>query len=251
MQSTVRWLTKMLSLGQQHQLTPGNLFEIQILGSHTRPTKLEALREGAHQSVSPQILWHTQKFVNHWSGEHQASTSLIFKVFSWSHFSHQLSSHFSFIFRKKKKKTSRIDSYLGYAILIIIMLILLPLIINIIIIVHTYIKELVTYPEEKEWQPTPVFLSEESCGQRSLAAYCAWGHKSCTWLRDQTNQPTEAMFGTYLYLKSICGLSEFQLSLGAWKPELPNDISSPDIDLKLQKLLIFKSPLRWPTDNST
>ena len=40
---------KMRSLGQQHQLTPGNLFEIQILGSHTRPTKLETLREGAHQ----------------------------------------------------------------------------------------------------------------------------------------------------------------------------------------------------------
>ena len=164
----------MRSLGQQQQVTPGNLFEIQIVGSHTRHTKLKTLREGAHQSGSPQTLWHTQKFVNHWSGEHQASTSLIFKVFSWSHFSHRLSSHFSFIFRKKKK-TSRIDSYLGYAILIIVMLILFPLIINIIIIVHTYIKELITYPEEKEWQPTPVFLPEESCGQRSLVGCRLWG----------------------------------------------------------------------------
>ena len=27
------------------------------------------------------------------------------------------------------------------------------------------------------WQPTPVFLSGESQGQRSLAGYSPWGHK--------------------------------------------------------------------------
>ena len=29
----------------------------------------------------------------------------------------------------------------------------------------------------REWQPTPVFLSGESHGQRSLAGYNPWGHK--------------------------------------------------------------------------
>ena len=27
------------------------------------------------------------------------------------------------------------------------------------------------------WQPTPVFLPEESHGQKSLAGYIPWGHK--------------------------------------------------------------------------
>ena len=32
-------------------------------------------------------------------------------------------------------------------------------------------------PLKKEWQPTPVFLSGESHGQRGLAGYSPWGHK--------------------------------------------------------------------------
>ena len=28
----------------------------------------------------------------------------------------------------------------------------------------------------RKWQPTPVFLSRESCGQRSLVGCCKWGH---------------------------------------------------------------------------
>ena len=30
----------------------------------------------------------------------------------------------------------------------------------------------------RTWQPTPVFLPGESYGQRSLAGYSSWGHKS-------------------------------------------------------------------------
>ena len=29
----------------------------------------------------------------------------------------------------------------------------------------------------RKWQPTPVFLPEESQGQRSLVGYSPWGHK--------------------------------------------------------------------------
>ena len=33
-------------------------------------------------------------------------------------------------------------------------------------------------PLEKKWQHTPVFLPRKSHGQRSLAGYSPWGHKS-------------------------------------------------------------------------
>ena len=32
-------------------------------------------------------------------------------------------------------------------------------------------------PWRRKWLPTPVFLSRESHGQRSLASYSPWGHK--------------------------------------------------------------------------
>ena len=38
----------------------------------------------------------------------------------------------------------------------------------------------------RKWQPTPVFLPGESHGQRSLAGYIPWGHKSRKRLSDKT-----------------------------------------------------------------
>ena len=32
-------------------------------------------------------------------------------------------------------------------------------------------------PWRREWQPTPVFLPEESHGQKNLVGYSPWGHK--------------------------------------------------------------------------
>ena len=32
-------------------------------------------------------------------------------------------------------------------------------------------------PWRRTWQPTPIFLSRESHGQRTLAGYSLWGHK--------------------------------------------------------------------------
>ena len=32
-------------------------------------------------------------------------------------------------------------------------------------------------PWRKKWEPTPVFLPREFCGQRRLAGYSPWGHK--------------------------------------------------------------------------
>ena len=39
-------------------------------------------------------------------------------------------------------------------------------------------------PLDKEMATTPVFLPGESHGQRSLAGYNPWGHKSWTGLSD-------------------------------------------------------------------
>ena len=39
-------------------------------------------------------------------------------------------------------------------------------------------------PWKRAWQPTPGFLPGESHGQRSLAGYSLWGHKSRTQLSD-------------------------------------------------------------------
>ena len=41
----------------------------------------------------------------------------------------------------------------------------------------TSILRLGRYPGEREWPPTPVFLSGEFHGQRSLVNYSQWGHK--------------------------------------------------------------------------
>ena len=39
-------------------------------------------------------------------------------------------------------------------------------------------------PRRRKWQPTPVFLPGESHGQKILAGYSPWGHKSWTQLND-------------------------------------------------------------------
>ena len=39
-------------------------------------------------------------------------------------------------------------------------------------------------PLENKWQPSPIFLPGKSHGQRSLAGYCLWGHKSQTQQSD-------------------------------------------------------------------
>ena len=37
-------------------------------------------------------------------------------------------------------------------------------------------------PWRRKWHPTPIFLSGEFLGQRSLASYSPWGHKESVWL---------------------------------------------------------------------
>ena len=44
-------------------------------------------------------------------------------------------------------------------------------------------------PWSREWQPTPVFLSAKSHGQRSLARCSSWGCKRFRRLRDRLSLP--------------------------------------------------------------
>ena len=48
-------------------------------------------------------------------------------------------------------------------------------------------------PRRRKWQPTPVFLPGKSYGQRSLAGYSPWGHKSQTQLSDSTKTTSKIM----------------------------------------------------------
>ena len=55
----------------------------------------------------------------------------------------------------------------------------------------TSVRDWIVYPPNSfieiftpKWQPTPVFLSGESHGQRSLAGYSPWGSKNRTRLSD-------------------------------------------------------------------
>ena len=56
-------------------------------------------------------------------------------------------------------------------------------------------------PREGKWQPTPVFLSGESQGQRSLASYSPWGGKSWTRLSDLTTTTNLAEGSSLGFLK--------------------------------------------------
>ena len=47
--------------------------------------------------------------------------------------------------------------------------------------VYPWVKKI---PWRRKWQPSPVFLSGKSHGQRSLTGYSLWGHKSWTLLSD-------------------------------------------------------------------
>ena len=53
-------------------------------------------------------------------------------------------------------------------------------------------------PWRRKWQPTPIFLPGESHRQRSLAGYSLWGHKSQTWLSDQTT--TTSIYTNNIYI---------------------------------------------------
>ena len=40
------------------------------------------------------------------------------------------------------------------------------------------------YPWRRTWQPTPIFLPGESCGQRSLVGYSPWSLKELNMIED-------------------------------------------------------------------
>ena len=74
----------------------------------------------------------------------------------------------------------------------------LYLYININIPLYPWVRKI---PWRRAWQPTSVFLPGESHGQRSLAGYSLWGHKSQTWLK-----PLSMQSGVYICTwMCVCG----------------------------------------------
>ena len=66
-------------------------------------------------------------------------------------------------------------------------------------------------PCGRQWLPTPVFLSGESHGQRSLAGYSPRGHKE-----SDTTEAYFLMFKCYLYFL-FCELSKnIHFSVSSW-----------------------------------
>ena len=63
--------------------------------------------------------------------------------------------------------------------------------------------------EKKKWWPTPVFLPKKSHGQRSLAGYSLWGHKSVRHdlVTEEQQNINSAIYSSSFVFKS-------QLSLG-------------------------------------
>ena len=51
----------------------------------------------------------------------------------------------------------------------------------------------------RKWQPTPVFLPGESCGQRSLVGYSSWGHRDL----NLTEQLSSSSNSNKLQIKSV------------------------------------------------
>ena len=89
-------------------------------------------------------------------------------------------------------------------------------------------------PWRRKWQPTPVFLPEESHGQRSLVGYSPWGHKElditeCTHTHIHTHTHTRTHTNLLTLTKETfprplslgkCQLSPWQVAINSpsWHP---------------------------------
>ena len=65
----------------------------------------------------------------------------------------------------------------------------------------------------RQWQPTPVFLPGEICGQRSLAGYSPWGCKES----DTTKQLTHVLASVFIILYH--GLNCISAEFIYWSPK--------------------------------
>ena len=62
-------------------------------------------------------------------------------------------------------------------------------------------------PWRRKWQPTPVFLPGESHGQKNLADYSPWGHKSQTQPSDSSHTPELVELGSLQASSASAGCS--------------------------------------------
>ena len=72
-------------------------------------------------------------------------------------------------------------------------------------------------PWRRAWQPTPVFLSGESHGQRSLAGCGPWGHKkSRTWLKWLSRKPSEDELCPCMEIRVLRRVRETWIKVERW-----------------------------------
>ena len=62
----------------------------------------------------------------------------------------------------------------------------------------------------REWQPTPVFLPGEFCGQESLGGYSPWGFKESDMAEDEIDSITDSID------MNLSKLWEIVKDRGAW-----------------------------------
>ena len=93
----------------------------------------------------------------------------------------------------------------------------------------------------RKWQPTAVFLSGESHGQRSLAGYSPWSRKNWTWLSEKTTTTTR---------QALNAISVQFNSVTQSCPTLcdPMDCSTPVLPVYHQLLEFTQTHVHWVGD---
>ena len=77
-------------------------------------------------------------------------------------------------------------------------------------------------PWRRKWQPTPVFLSEKSHGQRSLVCYSPWGQKES----DLTECLSTVMFNIVLDVRGEHDEHQLRRTLRAWSRHMDSSFCS-------------------------
>ena len=80
-----------------------------------------------------------------------------------------------------------------------------------------YVPIMVIIPWRRKWQPTPVFLPEEFCGQRSLVGCSPWGCKES----DTTEHAHNTTQGHHIVFLLVCQCEKLDWVLNqSWIPGL-------------------------------
>ena len=101
-------------------------------------------------------------------------------------------------------------------------------------------------PQRRKWQPTPVFQSGKSCGQRSLVGYSPW---SCKRVRHDLLQKTLKTLGTCRLKKDFFKNHNNPCSHGVYSFKSQSDVQKEKLQPSLlerldrDKEVVFWDPI--------